>query len=138
MGFVPDDFEVPELLEHERFRVRPLTVHDVVKDYDAEVWLYRRWLLELWNGDLSVAAEIVTDDFVVHQARADGAASEELRGPEAVLRMVREGHAPPAGTAVEFAGIDLLRLRDGRFAEYRVSSDGLQLMAQLGALGPGP
>ena len=83
MGFVPDDFEVPELLEHERFRVRPLTVHDVVEDYDAEVWLYRRWMLELWNGDL-------------------------------------------------------LRVRDGRFAEYRVSSDGLQLMAQLGALGPGP
>jgi hypothetical protein len=25
MGFVPSDFEVPELLEHERFRVRPLT-----------------------------------------------------------------------------------------------------------------
>ena len=138
--------------------------------------LYRRWMLELWNGDLSVAAEIVTGDFVVHQARADGAASEELRGPEAVLRMVREGHAPfeglafeievgpvvegdlvaarwvgrgryrggmpgataPAGTAVEFGGIDLLRARDGRFAEYWVSSDGLQLMAQLGALGPGP
>ena len=304
MGFVPDDFEVPELLEHERFRVRPLTVHDVVKDYDAvmtsrdhlwrqfgqawgwpsadltleqdlidlgwhqkefqrrssfdyavmspdetrllgcvyvdppeaagydaEVWLwvraseldsgldaelyatvrrwieqrwpfrrvaypgrdgpaptpgatpgpdlrrlYRRWMLELWNGDLSVAAEIVTDDFVVHQARADGAASEEVRGPEAVARMVREGHAPfdeltfrievgpvvegdmvaarwlgrgryrggmpgataAAGTPVAFGGIDLLRARDGRFAEYWVSSDGLQLMAQLGALGPGP
>jgi len=138
--------------------------------------LYRRWMLELWNGDLTVAAEVVTGDFVVHQARADGAASEELRGPEAVLRMVREGHAPfeglafeievgpvvegdlvaarwvgrgryrggmpgataPAGTVVEFGGIDLLRARDGRFAEYWVSSDGLQLMARLGALGPGP
>jgi hypothetical protein len=33
--------------------------------------------------------------------------------------------------------MDLLRARDGRFAEYWVSSDGLQLMAQLGALGPG-
>jgi hypothetical protein len=42
MGFAPSDFEVPELLEHERFRVRPLTVHDVVKDYDAEVWLWVR------------------------------------------------------------------------------------------------
>jgi predicted ester cyclase len=137
--------------------------------------LYRRWMLELWNGDLAVVGELVTDDFVVHQARADGAASEELRGPEAVVRMVGEGHAPfdgltfeievgpvvegdmvaarwlgrgryrgglpgaaaPAGTPVVFGGIDLLRARDGRFAEYWVSSDGLQLMAQLGALGPG-
>ena len=137
--------------------------------------LYRRWMLELWNGDLAVVGELVTDDFVVHQARADGAASEELRGPEALVRMVREGHGPfdglrfrievgpvvegdmvaarwlgrgryrgglpgaaaPAGTPVVFGGIDLLRARDGRFAEYWVSSDGLQLMAQLGALGPG-
>jgi predicted ester cyclase len=137
--------------------------------------LYRRWMLELWNGDLAVAGQLVTDDFVVHQARVDAASSEEVRGPEAVARMVREGHAPfdglafeievgpvvegdlvaarwvgrgryrgglpgataPAGTPVVFGGIDLLRARDGRFAEYWVSSDGLQLMAQLGALGPG-
>ena len=35
MPFVPSDFEVPELLEAGRFRLRPLTVHHVVKDYDA-------------------------------------------------------------------------------------------------------
>jgi predicted ester cyclase len=136
--------------------------------------LYRRWMLELWNGDLAVAGELVTDDFIIHQARADGAASEGPRGPEALVQMVREGHAPfeeltfdievgpvvegdmvaarwvgrgryrgglpgataAAGTPVLFGGIDLLRARDGRFAEYWVSSDGLQLMAQLGALGP--
>lgn len=32
---------------------------------------------------------------------------------------------------------DLLRAREGRLAEYWVSSDGLALMAQLGALGLG-
>jgi len=32
---VPDDFAVPAGLEHERFRLRMLTVNDVVKDYDA-------------------------------------------------------------------------------------------------------
>ena len=32
---VPADFEVPEGLEHERFRLRMLTVEDVVKDFDA-------------------------------------------------------------------------------------------------------
>ena len=72
--------------------------------------LYRRWMLELWNGDLAVATELVTDDFVIHQARADGAGSDERRGPEAVVQLVRDGHAP---------------------------SDGLALMGRLGALGPG-
>ena len=33
--FVPEDFQVPEKLETERFRLRTLTVNDVVKDYDA-------------------------------------------------------------------------------------------------------
>ena len=32
---VPDDFDVPSGLEHERFRLRMLTVDDVVKDFDA-------------------------------------------------------------------------------------------------------
>jgi len=137
--------------------------------------LYRRWMLELWNGDLAVATELVTDDFVIHQARADGAGSDERRGPEAVVQLVRDGHAPfdgltfeievgpvvegdlvaarwmgrgryrggmpgataAAGTPVAFGGIDLLRARGDRFAEYWVSSDGLALMGQLGALGPG-
>jgi hypothetical protein len=35
VGFLPAAFEVPELLEHDRFRLRPLTIHDLVKDYDA-------------------------------------------------------------------------------------------------------
>jgi predicted ester cyclase len=137
--------------------------------------LYRRWMLELWNGDLAVATELVTDDFVIHQARADGAGSDERRGPEAVVQLVRDGHAPfdgltfeievgpvvegdlvaarwagrgryrggmpgataAPGTPVAFGGIDLLRARGDRFAEYWVSSDGLALMGQLGALGPG-
>jgi len=33
--FVPPDFNIPEKLETEKFRVRMLTVNDVVKDYDA-------------------------------------------------------------------------------------------------------
>jgi len=32
---VPDDFVVPETLEHPRFRLRMLTVNDLIKDYDA-------------------------------------------------------------------------------------------------------
>ena len=32
---VPDDFDVSEVLEHPRFRLRMLSVNDLVKDYDA-------------------------------------------------------------------------------------------------------
>ncbi|MCP4386775.1 MAG: GNAT family N-acetyltransferase, partial [Gammaproteobacteria bacterium] len=32
---VADDFEVPEVMETERIRLRPLTIHLAVKDYDA-------------------------------------------------------------------------------------------------------
>ncbi|HNP19197.1 MAG TPA: hypothetical protein PKL31_12230 [Fulvivirga sp.] len=33
--FVPADFIVPDTLENQHFRIRMLTVNDVVKDYDA-------------------------------------------------------------------------------------------------------
>lgn len=135
--------------------------------------LYSRWLHELWAGRLDVAGEIVTPDFLVHQARSDGVASDALRGPDAVRELVVAGRSPfssiefsvvvgplvdgdlvaarwsasgvyaggipgaraDAGTAVAFDGTDVLRLRDGRFCEYWVSSDGLSLMQQLGAFG---
>jgi predicted ester cyclase len=134
--------------------------------------LYRRWLLDLWNGDLDAADDIVTPGFLVHQARIDRADSEAARGPDNVRDLVRQAHAPfqtitfeiavgplqdgdlvagrwvghgtyaggipgataPAGTEVEIAGTDILRLDGDRFAEYWVSSDGLELMAQLGAM----
>lgn len=35
VAFLPEDFDVPTLVAGPRFRIRPLTVHDVVKDYDA-------------------------------------------------------------------------------------------------------
>jgi len=35
--FVPKNFNVPEKLETAEFRLRMLTVHDVVKDYDAVI-----------------------------------------------------------------------------------------------------
>jgi len=56
MKLVPDEFKVPDLLTTERFRLRPITVHDVVKDYDA-VMTNRAHLWSLfgdcwgWRGD---------------------------------------------------------------------------------------
>lgn len=35
--FVPGEFVVPEVLETERFRLRMLTVNDVVRDFDAVI-----------------------------------------------------------------------------------------------------
>ncbi|WP_119727113.1 GNAT family N-acetyltransferase [Thermomonospora amylolytica] len=35
MAFLPEDFDVPTLVAGQRFRIRPITVNDVVKDYDA-------------------------------------------------------------------------------------------------------
>ena len=35
--FVPDDFEAPDILETERFRLRMLSVGDVEKDYEAVI-----------------------------------------------------------------------------------------------------
>jgi len=34
-GFLPADFTVPRLHETDDFRIRPLTVNDLIKDYDA-------------------------------------------------------------------------------------------------------
>jgi hypothetical protein len=50
--FVPADFQVPERLETAEFRLRMLTVNDLVKDYDAvmssvahlqQVWPHAGW-----------------------------------------------------------------------------------------------
>ena len=35
MSFLPKGFQVPELIETKQFRLRSITIHDVVKDYDA-------------------------------------------------------------------------------------------------------
>ena len=140
---------------------------------------YRRFLLDAFVAGperaRAVLAEIVAEDFVMHQARPGAEPSEAVRGPEALERLIRDGQAPfsdvsvsldvgpvvdgdlvagrwtfrgryrggvpgataAPGTNVAFSGSDIVRVRDGRLAEYWVSSDGLDLMAQLGALGPG-
>jgi len=35
LPLVPEDFGIPEILETERMRLRPLTINDAVKDYEA-------------------------------------------------------------------------------------------------------
>jgi RimJ/RimL family protein N-acetyltransferase len=47
--FVPDDFEIPALLETDRFRLRMLSVDEVEKDYEAVI--ESRELLHTMFGD---------------------------------------------------------------------------------------
>jgi len=48
--FVPADFEVPQVLQSERFRLRMLTVNDLQKDFDA-VTSSVRHLQTIWRTD---------------------------------------------------------------------------------------
>lgn len=51
---VPDGFAVPAVLEHPRFRLRMLTVHDLIRDYDAvmsSVGHLQRTYSAIWGGD---------------------------------------------------------------------------------------
>lgn len=106
--------------------------------------LYRRWLEELWNGDPSAARELVTDDFVGHWPDREVAGADELaaiiaetqamftelsfelavgpivEGDLVSARWTGRGETPDG--RMSFFGNDILRLRDGRFAEYWVAS----------------
>jgi hypothetical protein len=51
---VPSGFVVPLALEHPRFRLRMLTIHDLVKDYDAvmsSVAHLQQTYSAIWGGD---------------------------------------------------------------------------------------
>jgi predicted ester cyclase len=50
--------------------------------------LYRRWLLELWGGDLQVAGEILAPGFVGHWP------DQDVHGPDGAAEAVRAGRAP--------------------------------------------
>lgn len=74
MAFLPEGFSVPSLLETEGFRVRPITIHDVVKDYEA-VMTNREYLWglfgESWGWpqeDLTLEQDLI--DLGWHQKEA--------------------------------------------------------------------
>jgi hypothetical protein len=63
MLFVPADFEVPAQLETAEFRLRMLTVNDVVKDYDAVMTsaehLKTIWPASNWPEGLSFEQDLI-------------------------------------------------------------------------------
>lgn len=106
--------------------------------------LYGRWLEDLWNGSPGVAGEIVSPDFVGHWPQ------REVNGPDELAATVGETHEMFTGLSftlevgpivegdmvaarwtgrgrtpqgpMTFIGNDILRVRDGRFAEYWVAT----------------
>jgi ketosteroid isomerase-like protein len=103
--------------------------------------VYERWLFELWHGDYAVADDLIAEGFVGHWP------DREVQGRDALVALIRETRdrfasltftlevgpfgddiiaARWAGEATEPAmrlfGHDLLRIRDGRIAEYWVVS----------------
>ena len=101
--------------------------------------LYERWIDELWAGK-DVAAEIVTEDFVGHWPDREVHGPDELRaiiaetrtmladltfaielGPLVDGEMVAGrwvGRGRSDDGPMSFTGNDILRIKDGRFAEY--------------------
>src|SRR5262245_58847566 len=61
--FVPADFRVPEKLETKEFRLRMLTVNDVVKDYDAVMTsvehLKTIWPESTWPEGLTFEQDLI-------------------------------------------------------------------------------
>ena len=106
--------------------------------------LYRRWLLELWHGSYDAAEEILTEDFAGHWPE------REVTGRDALVELIREtrgmfdalefelavgpiadgdlvaarwtGVGRTAEGEMPLLGHDILRVADGRFAEYWVAS----------------
>jgi hypothetical protein len=66
VAFLPEDFVVPTLVAGLRFRIRPITVHDVVRAYDAvmssraELWDHFSGVTRWPRADLSLE-EILID-----------------------------------------------------------------------------
>lgn len=74
MAFLPADFVVPTLVETTEFRIRPITVHDAVRDFDA-VMTNRAFLWDrfgpVWGWpaeDLTLEQDLI--DLAWHQKEA--------------------------------------------------------------------
>lgn len=135
--------------------------------------LWQSWG-ELWNGNLSLADEIIAPHFVAHFGVALDANISEVRGPDGLKKWISGGAlatfadysftttvgpladenmvagrwifratykggmpgASPAavGKVVEYAGMDIFRVEDGKIVEYWLCADVLHLLQQVGMI----
>ncbi|SMC77176.1 ester cyclase [Lentzea albidocapillata] len=119
--------------------------------------LTQAWI-DFWNGDLAQAEGIVHEDFVWHVAPLTGGPSQDHTGRDGLVEWVRGSHQNMPGLkftvevgpisqepfhvlrwfaeagAVSFHGTDILRVDNGRIAEYWLNADGLWAAQQLGIM----
>ncbi|MFS8097170.1 ester cyclase [Lentzea alba] len=119
--------------------------------------LTQAWI-DFWNGDLTLADEIVHDDFIWHVAPLTGGPSQDHTGRAQLVEWVRGSHETMPGLKftvqvgpisqdpfhvlrwfaeagqVSFHGTDILRVEDGKIAEYWLNADGLWAAQQLGLI----
>jgi predicted ester cyclase len=134
--------------------------------------LLAQWA-DLWGGNIGLADELVTDDFVTHVAPLPWAPDVgKTAGREALKKWISGGYrglspdmqfsidvgpiadehymvvrwkvegtydggfpgaSPDAvGRKVAFTGTDIVRIEDGKFAEYWLNVDSLFFMQQIG------
>lgn len=82
--------------------------------------LYEQWLA-MWNGNISLAGEIVAEGCVIHQAPFGEGEPIEFRGPEGIARMVEMGRAPFDGFSV---ALDVGPLAEGALMAARWTGSG--------------
>ncbi len=101
---------------------------------------------DLWNGDLDVISQIIAEDFVAHAAPLTGTGTTEMHGRQALsgwvsscggkrkATTVAASRAPTEaiGRHASFTGTDILRIADGKLAEYWANTDSLLFFQQLG------
>lgn len=136
---------------------------------DSELMaIWDKWIA-MWNGDLTIAEEIMAPNYKLHMYPIGGGDLSVYAGAAGMAGWIGQLHAaidpfvfevqvqplfghgmiagrwlasgtykggfPGAkaepGTPVKFAGVDFLRIENGKVAEYWLSSDQLELMTQL-------
>ncbi|MEV1026900.1 ester cyclase [Streptomyces sp. NPDC050264] len=90
-----------------------------VPSTDAKT-LLDAWL-RLWNGDLFLAPDIVSDDFRLHSVMTDGSDGSSVRGADGLASYVRAGRSPFPD--LEFA-IEVPPLFDGAYLSVRWTATG--------------
>jgi SnoaL-like protein len=113
---------------------------------------------DLWNGELSLVESIVHEDFVSHAAPLLGGPPQDHVGRVHLTDWVRGAHENLPGLkftvqvgpivqepfhvlrwhaeagAISFYGTDILRVVDGKIAEYWANADSLWAAQQLGVV----
>ena len=119
---------------------------------DTHAWI------DFWNGDLAKADDIVSDEFAWHVAPLTGGPQQDHTGRDNLVEWVRSSHENMPGLKftvdvgpieqapftvirwfaeageISFHGTDILRVEDGRIAEYWLNADGLWAAQQLGIM----